>query len=571
MNKKNLSIFGAILGASFLAGSVLAFNAPKAARVDAAAAQTGLNLVLLGDGVAIPPVADAPWDVDQGVAMTEIAEGVYTGVFYTQGGQVILTQKGDWNTNRYYFDSLEPSELTESGEIQDYNVHQGSGDHNFYLKGNWGYFRFTLDTTKDEYPVSAKFIYPGNALSIEGDGVNGCGWVGTGNKSHIFKTDDGVIFTDEITANSAGNFRVAKYNLWWTTVAGYTELDADSPAASKFSDGGDNNLHAADNGNYVLKYDRYTNKLSIYDAANAYRIKYMNGTELIGSDVAEGGKAYAPRHYNSDNINERLVGYFTDAALTTPYDATANLNADLTLYAKYEEYSYDIYYAPGTTYNWNGVNIYAWDPYGSLTNDWPGNEMTYVGGGFYKYTFVGEQIPSGVKFSEVGNDGNQTGDVVYPNGMNAYVYEANDFTVVDNNMMMAEEMGMTLIVLTNAGCGAESFDAESWAAVKAGLATYLADQDIVNTFKNDTGVYDELNLEHDFMKEALQRYDQIVVKYHVEDFLQRVTNNGALVNNTTSNNNNAAFIMIIVVSAVALLSVTSITAIIVIKKRRLLK
>ena len=81
---------------------------------------------------------------------------------------------------------------------------------------------------------------------------------------------------------------------------------------------------------------------------------------------------------------------------------------------------------------------------------------------------------------------------------------------------------------------------------------------------------EELGLEHGFLDEALRRYDDIVSKYHVEDFLQRVVNNGSLVNNN-HNNVDTSVIMIIVVSSVDFVSVIGLATIVVIKKRRFSK
>lgn len=555
MNKIKKITFGAMtlsfslfLGLTSLVG-IRSATAPKTMQAKAAG-ETGLNLIVLGDGIQYP-VIDS-WNINQGIAMDEVTPGVYSAVIYAGYGQVIVTQKGSWGEHRYYYEDLQPSEITESGDITCYT----GGDHNLQLSGNWGYLRFTVDTSKSEYPLSAKWLWKGNGPTIAGPGVVNGQW-NCSDKNYIFDTDDGVIFTKTVETVANQNWRSVGYGTSWSTYGGWSHRDETSPLVGDFTEAGDNNFTSTKSSSYVLRYDREKGKIGFYDPNNTYRIKYVYNNDLIGSDVAEGGKAYTPRRYKSDDVNKRAF-YYTDAALTNLYDETSLLNADLTLYVKYEDYSFNLYYSTGTTYKWDGgVNIYAWDSEGqSVIGEWPGQEMTYVGGNLCKFTFVGEQDPAGVKFSEKGNDGNQTGDVNFPDGKNVYVYEAahrglsDGFAAYDENMMKAEEFAKQFIAATDAGCTSKSFDATTWATVKSAVQGLLDDEDALEVFLDNNGLYKTLGLDDDFIDEALRRYDIIVRKYNVEDFFDRgVSLYSHTIFSTFINNESIPMFIVVLVSA----------------------
>lgn len=116
-----------------------------------------------------------------------------------------------------------------------------------------------------------------------------------------------------------------------------------------------------------------------------HTITYYNGATVIKTVEApdDGNKYYAEFVYQE---GYRLEGWYTDAALTQPYNPAA-LTADLSLYGKYVAAENFGLYMKNTP-KWSKVNVYLWNGTANVNNNWPGVAMTAVEGTDYYYTEI---------------------------------------------------------------------------------------------------------------------------------------------------------------------------------------
>lgn len=552
--------FSLFLGLASLVG-IRSATAPKTMQAKAAG-QTGLDLVVVGYGVEkVKYLGGNGWSNEYDkVTLKEIDSGIYTGTFFTTGGGFTILQKGTWGPTRFGFDALDDS--TDKTHFS-----TGDGGQNVDVNNFRGMLRLTVDTNKDSKQLHIQELTNYTTPTISGPGAKDCVW-NCDSYTTLFDTEDAVVYTTKMTSSTASSaaenrWIIVGYQSAWDKWANWENVNQNSPAIGDFSDGSSHDIQSnKGDTDYLIKLDTAdSNKVTIFYANNAHKITYYDGLTVLGSDVAEGGKTYTPYHFKNSDVNKKLVGYYTDSSFTTPFDPDTPLasgSADIDLFAKYEDYSFDVYFSTGITYKWDGgVNIYAWDSNNqSVIGEWPGQEMTYLGGNLCKFTFVGEQNPAGVKFSEKGNDGNQTGDVNFPDGKNVYVYEAahrglsDGFAVYDENMMKAEEFAKRFIAATDAGCTSKSFDATTWATVKSAVQGLLDDEDALEVFLDNNGLYKTLGLDDDFIDEALRRYDIIVRKYNVEDFFNRgVSLYSHTIFSAFINNESIPMFIVVVVSA----------------------
>lgn len=497
MKKHSLVLCGALLTTLFvgLASSKLTFNDNSYEPAKAAEAETGLELIALGDAISF---LDSPWNENGGIDLTETSPGIYSVVLYCgKNGQIIITERGSWSEHRYLYTDVDSESISSMGGLmEDYNTHNGgSGDHNIYLTGSWGYYKFTVDTSKNDHKLSVEAPYLAAAPTIAGPGVKDGQW-NCSSVDYVFDTTDGITFTKLVKTVANESWRIVGLNTGWSTWANWTNLDVDSPCYGDFGDGGgnDRNLKSLQSKYYLVTFN----------------------------SRAEDGKK---------------------------------------LYIEY--YEKTIYFSLGTTWNdWGDVDVYAWT---SSDTDavaaWPGMAMEYLGGNIYTYTYVGVEDPAGMKFSKHGDNNNpvkQTGNVVFPEGKNLYVYEADSYIALSESMIIAESFAEQFLNDTATACENKNVTSGVWETTQTHAAALLADDGAKALALSGEGLYLGLSLSNDPLVLALERYDTIIGKYHHTDYLHRFDSGSGILNHgMIANLDSNTMLVIVSVSAATLVALAS--------------
>ena len=480
-----------------------------------ATAQTGVDYRIVGDGIETTP-SDYKWDYDHGVPMKEIKTGIYSGTVFATQGQICVTPDNTF-VGAFGYNDLDDVSLL-SGYIDNALDHQ-CANPNIYALGHWCYFRLTLDTSKSDHQLSIEKIFEGNPPTIAGTGVTKNTEWNCSSRDYVFDTADGVTFTKMVTTTGSNSFRIVGLETWWSTYSNFENFNSGSPSFGLFaSEGNDKNFQTTTKGTFVIKFNYSTHDTWIYGTNQYNFVYYVGEDKLISHDVGIHNTTYSAITHYSSNERIRFYGYYTDESLTTKY-VSSTLLSDLFLYGDYREYSQIIYFASGPDWGWaNGANVYAWD---SDNHDvgagWPGSSMTWLGAGLYSFEYCGEQRPTGFKFSETGNPGNQTGDVEYTNGTNLYIYESNSCHLLTDSMIKAELFSETFI--TDVGStGAVS--SATWATSKDHASDVLADEETLAIIQSGSGVFAEAGLS-DWVDIATTRYDEVGTENEYEDYLER--------------------------------------------------
>ena len=158
--------------------------------------------------------------------------------------------------------------------------------------------------------------------------------------------------------------------------------------------------------------------------AASVTVTYMDGETTLGTEtIAQGGKVAENAKYET-KAGCTFAGWYTDAALTTAADLTAAVNADMTLYGKFEKKyinhsifidqlvldygtKYDIK-ADLTKYGWEYANLNALDSLNDLENkpnrnaDFLGLKMKTAGAYIAGWLAAGDGIV--IRFGNIGSD-----------------------------------------------------------------------------------------------------------------------------------------------------------------------
>jgi hypothetical protein len=151
------------------------------------------------------------------------------------------------------------------------------------------------------------------------------------------------------------------------------------------------------------------------DASSAKTVTFMNGTSTLGTASVVSGQAVAIPSTIAAPFGTAILGWYTDAALSSAYDLTTPVTADLTLYAKLGTQHTSVYSTGGfnalvVSRGTDGAEVFTNFTGAAGSNVWD-NQINFApipvgeAGKNYKITFSYRVSAAGgdVKICDIGN------------------------------------------------------------------------------------------------------------------------------------------------------------------------
>lgn len=289
--------------------------------------------------------------------VTDIAEG-------TEYNDLPFYEKEGYRLDGWYTDSSLTNKFVKgtaiTGDTNLYAKYVAAEDYTIYFKDSENKFGDTVYVYMwSSSVVSENASWPGEIITKNEDGK----FVIDIDASKSF---DGIIFN-----NGSGDGKVKTEDL---TLEGTKDGDT-------FVLGSKNS-----SGHYTATLEEYVT-ISIYDGETLIdTIKHTKGTEYKAPLKTKSGY--------------RLLGYYTDASLDTPYVSGTTISENITLYAKYEEATTTTFYVDITDMKWEekgtlDLHLYA----NNIDNDvYVTDYLTKISTDFYSVTLNSEDSYDRIQF-----------------------------------------------------------------------------------------------------------------------------------------------------------------------------
>jgi uncharacterized repeat protein (TIGR02543 family) len=174
-------------------------------------------------------------------------------------------------------------------------------------------------------------------------------------------------------------------------------------------------------------WDKGAGKWSLYaPAATVYTVNFETNCDqtVAAQEIAEGGLVSLP---TLEPTGFEFLGWYTDKDCTKAFDANTKVTSNMTLYAKWGEYTPVVATYNSVVYfennkNWKEVYCYTWDASSNPAVPWPGVKMNLLEGKTFWTNVVSGQV--NVLFHENTGDTNKTSDLKLGTN-NYFVWNSN--------------------------------------------------------------------------------------------------------------------------------------------------